>query len=130
MLQYTARGATDELAGLDDLGLKEGQSNRLSLRTPLLNMQDIFDPSMFDEEGNAEFTINNETFTIKSTDTLEQIFKINNSEKANVTIQYDEITDKITLASKVTGGGDNLVLSDSDFSERLISVTSQKGRMP
>ena len=55
MLQYTARGATDELAGLDDLGLKEGQSNRLSLRTPLLNMQDIFDPSMFDEEGNAEF---------------------------------------------------------------------------
>lgn len=117
---YGTRGATDELAGLDDLGLKEGQSNRLSLRTPLLNMQDIFDPSMFDEEGNAEFTINNETFTIKSTDTLEQIFKkINNSEKANVTIQYDEITDKITLASKVTGGGDNLVLSDSDFFRAL-----------
>ena len=54
------------------------------------------------------------------TDTLEQVFsKINNNEKANVTIRYDELTDKITLTSKVTGGGDNLVLSDSSFFRAL-----------
>lgn len=126
---YGPPGATGELAGLDDLGLKEGQSNRLSLKTPLLNMQDIFDPSMFDEEGNAEFSINGETISFKSTDTLEQIFrKINNNNKVNATIRYDEITDKITLTSKVTGNGDNLVLSDSDFFRALNLESIENGQ--
>lgn len=118
---YGPQGATGELAGLGDLGLTEGQSNRISLNRPLMTIQNLFaTPIEFDEEGNAEFTINGETIAIKMTDTLEQVFsKINNNEKANVTIRYDELTDKITLTSKVTGGGDNLVLSDSSFFRAL-----------
>lgn len=126
---YGTPGATEELAGLNDLGLREGQSNRLSLRNPLINMPNIFDPSMFDEEGNAEFSINGEKITFKSTDTLEQIFnKINNNDKVKATIRYDEVTDKITLTSKITGNGDNLVLSDSDFFKALNLGTIEEGQ--
>jgi flagellar hook-associated protein 2 len=126
---YGTPVATEELAGLNNLGLKEGESNRLSLRNPLINMPDVFDPSMFDEDGNAEFKINGETITFKSTDTLEQIFsKINNNDKVKATIGYDEVTDKITITSKITGSGDNLVLSDSGFFKALNLETVEDGK--
>ena len=110
---YGPSGATDEMAGLDDLGLVEGQSNRLSLNTPLINLKAIFSDSVFDGEGNASFSINGETINIKSTDTLKQVFdKINNNEKIKAKISYDEITDKITLTSTVTGAGNNITAND------------------
>jgi flagellar hook-associated protein 2 len=109
---YGPPGSTDELAGLNHLGLTEGQSNRLSLNTPLITIKGLFSDSNF-ENGNAEFKINGEVITIKSTDTLKQVFdKINNNEKAKAKISYDEITDKITLTSTVTGAGSNLDIDD------------------
>jgi flagellar hook-associated protein 2 len=97
---------------LNHLGLTEGQSNRLSLNTPLITIKGLFSDSNF-ENGNAEFKINGEVITIKSTDTLKQVFdKINNNEKAKAKISYDEITDKITLTSTVTGAGSNLDIDD------------------
>lgn len=111
---YGPSGEANEMAGLDDLGLTAGQSNRLSLNSSLLTLQDSFSmPLQFDEEGNAEFTINGETISIKSTDSLKQVFdKINNNEKAKAKINYDEITDRITLTSTVTGAGNNLEIDD------------------
>lgn len=107
--------ATEEMAGLDNLGLTEGQSNRISLNSSLLSLKDVFsEPLVFDEEGNASFVINGETISIKSTDTLKQVFdKINNNEKAKAKISYDEVTDKITLTAAVTGAGNNLEVADS-----------------
>jgi len=111
---YGPPGPTEELAGLNDLGLIEGESNRLSLNTPLLNLKEAFNvPLEFDAEGNAEFTINGETIRIKSTDTLKQVFdKINNNEKTKAKISYDEITDRITLTSTVTGAGNTITVED------------------
>ena len=110
---YGTSETTDELAGLDDLGLVAGQSNRLSLNTSLISLGGIFSGLSF-EEDNAAFSINGETINIKSTDTLKQVFdKINNNEKTQAKISYDEITDKITLTSKVTGAGNNLEIADN-----------------
>lgn len=104
---------TDEMSGLNDLGLTAGQSNRLSLNTSLISLEGIFDASNF-EGDNAAFSINGETINIKSTDTLKQVFdKINNNEKVKAKISYDELTDKITLTSTVTGAGDNLEIADT-----------------
>lgn len=126
---YGPTEATEELAGLDDLGLTAGQSNRLSFNSPLFTIQNSLSSSIeFDEEGNTEFSINGETITIKSTDTLEQVFdKINNNEKTKATINYDELTDKITITSKITGNGDNLVLSESSFFDVLNLGTKIEG---
>jgi len=112
---YGVDETTEEMAGLDDLGLTAGQSNRISLNSSLLTLKDAFSqPLEFDEEGNASFVINGETINIKSTDTLKQVFdKINNNEKAKAKISYDEVTDKITLVSAVTGAGSNLEVADS-----------------
>lgn len=112
---YGVAETTEEMAGLDDLGLTAGQSNRISLNSSLLTLKDAFSqPLEFDEEGNASFVINGETINIKSTDTLKQVFdKINNNEKAKAKISYDEVTDKITLVSAVTGAGSNLEVADS-----------------
>jgi len=111
---YGTPGPTEELAGLNDLGLVEGESNRLSLNTSLLSLKDAFSvPLEFDEDGNAQFIINGETINIKSTDTLKQVFdKINNNEKTKAKISYDEITDRITLTSTVTGAGNNITIED------------------
>ena len=112
---YGVAETTEEMAGLEDLGLTAGQSNRISLNSSLLTLKDAFSqPLEFDEEGNASFVINGETINIKSTDTLKQVFdKINNNEKAKAKISYDEVTDKITLVSAVTGAGSNLEVADS-----------------
>lgn len=112
---YGVAETTEEMAGLEDLGLTAGQSNRISLNSSLLTLKDAFSqPLEFDEEGNASFVINGETINIKSTDTLKQVFdKINNNEKAKAKISYDEVTDKITLVSAVTGAASNLEVADS-----------------
>lgn len=111
---YGPSGEADGMAGLDDLDLIAGQSNRLSLNTPFLSLKDSFGKSLeFDEGGNAEFSINGEVISIKSTDTLKQVFdKINNNEKTKAKISYDEITDQITITSTVTGAGNNLDIED------------------
>lgn len=109
---YGTSGATDEMAGLDNLGLTAGQSNRLALNTSLISLEGIFSGLSF-EDDNAAFSINGETINIKSTDTLKQVFdKINNNEKVKAKISYDEITDKITLTSTITGAGNNLEIRD------------------
>lgn len=112
---FGTSGETDEMAGLDNLGLTAGQSNRLSLNSSLLSLKDSFNmPLEFDVDGNAEFSINGEAISIKSTDTIKQVFnKINNNDKVQAKISYDELTDKITLSSTVTGAGNNLEIEDN-----------------
>ncbi len=122
----TANGATKvavygpsetigESAGLADLGLTAGASNRISLKSTLASLAGSLSTALqFGPDDTVEFTINGSTISAKSTDTLEQVFsKINNDTKANAHISYDEVTDKITLTSKQAGEGNNLKLSES-----------------
>lgn len=109
---YGTGHAVDNMAGLDNLGLTAGQSNRLDLNGSL---DQLFGQALeFDQDGNASFSINGETFNIKSTHTLKQVFdRINNNDNVNAKISYDELTDKITLASTITGAGNNLVVDEN-----------------
>ena len=60
-----------------------------------------------------QFSINGKLITAKKTETLSKVLdRINNTTEANVTIKYDELSDKLTLASKVLGQGDNLIVED------------------
>lgn len=98
-----------EGGALSKLGLTSGDSNRISLKRSLISLKDLF---TF-KDGYATFEINGKKFTVSETDTLEKVFeKINKDTDANVTISYDEITDKITITSKQTGAGNNLVIKD------------------
>ncbi len=104
--------------GLGSLGLTNGASNRISLKSTLLSVRNsLGTPLTFNDGGMAVFTINGKTFTANPTDTLEKVFeKINNDADANVTIGYDEMTDKITLSSKQTGAGETLKMADNSGS--------------
>jgi flagellar hook-associated protein 2 len=128
----TANGATkvtlNEASGssgvLENLGLNNGVSNRINIKGTLASLEDSLNiPLTKDADGNYSFTINNKTFSFSETDSLQKVFDtINNSAEANVTISYDEITDKITLAAKQTGTGDTLKLEDLDGSNLLAAL--------
>jgi len=105
-------------SGLAALGLKAGDSNRISLNDTLEKLQGKLANSLvFNENGEVKFTINGKLITAKKTETLSQVLaRINNTTEANVTIQYDELADKFTLTSKQLGDGNNLVVEDVDGS--------------
>ncbi len=113
---YGSDIAEDGKVGLADLGLTSGVSNRISLNSTLESLANSLGTAMtFTSEGEVEFSINGKTIKAKKTDTLGQVFsKINSDVDAKALISYDEVTDKITLAAKQTGEGDNLVLSESN----------------
>jgi len=106
--------ADPEKSGLSALGLKAGDSNRISLNDTLEKLQDkLAEPLQFNENGEVQFSINGKLITAKKTETLSRVLaRINNTTEANVTIQYDELADKFTLTSKQLGQGDNLVVED------------------
>lgn len=104
----------DGTAGLTGLGLTSGSSNRININDTLANLKDKFAvPLTFSSGGTLDLTINGKLFTFNATDKLSTVFqKINSETDANVTIGYDEITDKVTISSKTLGQGDNLRLDD------------------
>lgn len=105
-------------SGLETLGLSAGASNRIALTDTLETLQAKLNPQnsqtlTFNDNDEVQFSINGKLITAKKTETLSQVLsRINNTTDANVTIQYDELTDKFTLTSKQLGDGNNLVVED------------------
>jgi flagellar hook-associated protein 2 len=101
--------------GLDSLGISNSASNRISTNATLIALKDQLSGELiFDESGNVSFTINNKPFTFSQNDTLSNVMSaINNSTEANVTIKYDEVTDKFTITAKQMGAGDNIRISET-----------------
>ena len=101
-------------SGLEALGLNPGDSNRINVSDTLEKLQDRLNlPLEFNENGEVRFSINRKLITAKMTDTLSQVLdRINNTPEANVTIKYDELSDKLTLASRELGQGDHLIVED------------------
>lgn len=59
-----------------------------------------------DSNGNklVEFKINGEKFTFSEADSLQKVINtVNANSKANVTMSYSQLTDKVTITSKTTG---------------------------
>jgi flagellar hook-associated protein 2 len=100
---------------LDELGIASGASNRINTGLTLEALAERFSiPLSFDGNDQIVFTINQAEFTFDKTDTLNKVINaINSDAKANVTVTYDEVTDKFTIVSKVTGAGDNIILSQA-----------------
>ena len=101
-------------SGLEALGLVPGDSNRIRLNDTLEKLQDRLNlPLEFNENGEVQFSINGKLIAAKMSDTLSQVLdRINNTREANVTIRYDELSDKFTITSKELGQGSNLVMED------------------
>ncbi len=101
-------------SGLDALGLNPGDSNRISMSDTLEKLQSKLDVALeFNDNDEVQFSINGKLITAKKNETLSQVMdRINNSTEANVTIKYDELSDKVTLTSKQLGQGDHLNVED------------------
>jgi len=100
-----AKGAntssTVKVSGGKGLNLS-AELRELALTTPL----------NFDENDEISFSINDEVFTFKSTDSLQTLInKINNS-KAGVTISYSSLSDQFTIKTKETGANRTLKIEN------------------
>ena len=105
-------GPMDDSSALPALGIDNGATNRISLKSTL-EFISLGNPLDFNETGKIAFTINGKTFEFDKNDTLQSVFdRINNDDTINVSISYDEITDEITIKSKQTGAGSTLELDD------------------
>lgn len=119
----TAGGATKvsvsdptsgSVSGLAGLGLASGDSNRIALTSTLAALKDKFNiPLTFSGGGTVDLTINGKLISADATDSLSEVLdRINNTADANVTVKYDELTDKISISSKQLGDGDNLKMEN------------------
>jgi len=121
-LQFnTQNGATrltliagSENDGLASLGISSGATNRISTDSTLGALANQLSGALTFVNGKVSFAINGETFTFSADDTLQRVMDtINNSTKANVTLSYDETTDKFTMTAKQTGAGDNIRIAET-----------------
>lgn len=106
-------GTTDD--GLAQLGFSSGSTNRINVGETLENLADKFDAGItFNSEDKLVFKINSKDFSFDKTTTLSSMIStINSDSTAGVKMQYDEITDKLTITSKQLGAGDNIAISQT-----------------
>lgn len=114
-LEFKSIGGASKitLAGgdaLDELGFTAGASNRLNTNKSLEELRTAFASGLtFDTAGKLKFKINSAEFTFdKSVSLASMMNSINSNASANVSIQYDETTDKFVITSKQLGDGDNI----------------------
>ena len=115
----TGGGALETL-GFDG---SSNYSNRLGRFDTLGVLADkfAFEGSLFDGDDNVSFTINDVDFSFDSdTRMSDMINEINNSE-ANVTMRYNELSDKFEIVSDISGAGKTIEFSEegSNFFEAI-----------
>ncbi|MGI6371992.1 MAG: flagellar filament capping protein FliD [Caldicoprobacterales bacterium] len=101
--------------GMDNLGFRPNQSNRINLDSTLLGLSEFGmtgTPLVFDSEGMVNFTINGVDFSFSENDTLRTVINRINSSKAGVTIAYSSLTDSFQLTNKNTGAAHTLTYMD------------------
>ncbi len=114
LTRITVGGPSDETSALTALGINNGATNRISLKSTL-EFISLNTPLNINEDGKVTFSINGKIIEADKNDTLQSVFeRINNDEDLNVKISYDEITDKVTIESRQTGAGNNLVVKDTE----------------
>ena len=94
-------------SGLDLLGLKSGQSDKIA-RGQMLKDTSFVNALQGDK---FEFTINGEKFSFTGENTINDVIKQINSSKAGVRITYSDLEDKFTIESSETGAGRNIVMT-------------------
>jgi flagellar hook-associated protein 2 len=108
-IKATAVGG--DTATLEKLGLRHEQSNRLSLYTPLSQLQ--LSGGLSSDET-FKFSINSIDFEFDRSKSLADIMREINASDAGVTMSYSSISDIFTLTAKETGAGDNIRINQTE----------------
>lgn len=97
---------------LASLGFTSGATNRIDINKSLEELSGSFANDLtFNDAGKLVFTINSKRFAFdKSTSLASMMSIINSDAEANVTMKYDEMTDRFTLTAKKYGYGDNIII--------------------
>ncbi|MEG6617342.1 flagellar filament capping protein FliD [Peptococcaceae bacterium 1198_IL3148] len=115
--------AAKENGGMEALGLDSAnKSNKIDLKARLADIKDKFNTKLiFGDSDSIKFTINGEEFQFESTDSLSNIInQVNNNDKANVKMKYDQLNDRFVIESKQTGVTAKVEISDQ--SSNLMAV--------
>lgn len=100
------------------LGFTTGSilTNRLSTSDTLAQVSsELKTPFGFSVAGEISFTINGESFTFDSTDTLDDMIStVNKNTAANVTMKYDANTDQISITANSMGAGNTINIADTN----------------
>ncbi|MDF1494266.1 flagellar filament capping protein FliD [Caproiciproducens sp. CPB-2] len=104
------------------LGIYAGETNRLNTNKDLEDVQENLATPLVASTGSTTddteddtygITINDKTFTFKSTDTINTIIKtINNDAQANVTITYSSVSDTFSVTAKNGGSGSRVDIEE------------------
>lgn len=108
--QLTVNALNSDTATLGYLGLKDGQTDRLSISSTLGNLPLA---KKLDDVEEFKLSINSVDFTFQKTDSLTTIMSRINASTAGVTMGYSSMTDKFTLTAKESGSGENIVVNDT-----------------
>lgn len=114
--QITVSSTAEGNNGLEVLGLKPWQSNKVNTTAALKNLN-LKEPLMGDS---FEFTINGKTITASSSDTMRAVIERINSSGAGVKVSYSSITDKFSIEASETGAG--RVIDMKDTTGNLLST--------
>lgn len=112
---------------LEALNVKEGESNRLNIRTGIAEAGAkggiTFEKDADGKEIAKTITINGKDFNITSDTTLEELMgQINDDPDARVKISYESNTDKFTISSTVNGASGKVDISGDQEILKMLGV--------
>ncbi|KNZ41750.1 flagellar filament capping protein FliD [Acetobacterium bakii] len=108
--QITVNALNEDTATLGFLGLKDGQSNKMS---PNKSLGDLgFAIPLESGVETFKTTINGVKFEFNKTDSLSTVMSRINSGNAGVSMSYSSITDKFSMTATNSGVGENIVISE------------------
>ncbi|WP_378953334.1 flagellar filament capping protein FliD [Pelosinus sp. sgz500959] len=115
----TISAPTTGTSALSNLGFGTGAvlSNRLNTSSTLSTISSQLSTALtFNDDGQAELTINGTTLTFDKSDTLAEMISEVNKSSAGVTMKYDNLTGKLVMTASATGAGNTLVVTESSDS--------------
>lgn len=107
--QITVSAAPDGNNGLDILGFKPWQSNKVNTSATLQNLN-LSEPLIGDS---FSFTINGKTITATSGDTMRAVIERINNSGAGVKVSYSSVSDKFSIEATETGAGRAIDMKDT-----------------
>lgn len=95
---------------MDMLGIVSNQSNKITTGLALNTIN--FKTPLYGD--NFRFTINGVDFNVSGDRSLKEIINEINSSEAGVTISYNQLEDRFSIASKISGAGTEIKMSQTE----------------
>jgi len=123
--QLTVSALNGDIDTLNSLGLKDGQSNKLTTSKSLGDLG--FAKELTDGVDTFKTTINGVKFEFNRTDSLSTVMSRINSGSAGVAISYSSITDKFSMIATNSGIGNNIVITEPETQGNLMGAFGLTG---